>query len=81
MATMDLASHGQKLLLVSLATGEVRTYQDRQLVDSFQLDHPATALRFGRFGREENVLLIVDQGRWGVDVIGLGGFCFIVRDT
>ncbi|XP_037076017.1 LOW QUALITY PROTEIN: Bardet-Biedl syndrome 1 protein homolog [Pollicipes pollicipes] len=62
MTTMDLASHGQKLLLVSLTSGEVRTYQDRQLVDSFQLDQPANALKFGRFGREENVLLIVNQG-------------------
>ena len=72
MTTMDLASHAQKLLLVSLSSGEVRTYQDRQLVDSFQLDHPANALRFGRFGREENVLLIVDQGGWlGIAVRGV----------
>ncbi|XP_043188676.1 Bardet-Biedl syndrome 1 protein homolog [Amphibalanus amphitrite] len=61
MTTMELASHAQKLLLVSLSNGEIRTYQDRQMVDSFQLEHAANALRFGRFGREENVLLIVDQ--------------------
>ena len=40
-------------------TGEIRVYNGRLLVASHTLPSVATALYFGRYGREESVLITV----------------------
>lgn len=46
------------VLLVALASGEVRIYKDNKVFHSFCVEKPITALCFGPYGREENSLVI-----------------------
>mmetsp|Transcript_47681 Transcript_47681/g.152835 ORF Transcript_47681/g.152835 Transcript_47681/m.152835 type:complete len:596 (+) Transcript_47681:319-2106(+) len=46
-----------KCLVVGMANGEVRVYNDKHLVNVLQAGEPVMGLRFGRFGREDNTLL------------------------
>ncbi|KAG2484587.1 hypothetical protein HYH03_016628 [Edaphochlamys debaryana] len=46
-----------KALVVSLANGEVRVYNDKLLVSIHSVPNPITALWFGRYGREDNTLI------------------------
>jgi Bardet-Biedl syndrome 1 protein len=48
-----------KALIVGMASGEVRLYNDKHLVASLRISEPVTALRFGCYGREEGCLAIV----------------------
>jgi Bardet-Biedl syndrome 1 protein len=47
------------ILLVALATGEIRMYSETTVVHSFNVEGPVSAMRFGPYGREENSLIIV----------------------
>jgi len=51
------------LLLVALASGEVRMYREAFLVHSFSIEAPVHAFRFGAYGREDNTLIAVHG--WG----------------
>ncbi|KAL3141002.1 Bardet-Biedl syndrome 1 protein, variant 2 [Trebouxia sp. C0010 RCD-2024] len=70
-----LAMHGletpqqriAKCLVVSLANGEVRVYNDQHLVSITPLESPVNALTFGKFGREENTLIGVTR-TGGLDI-------------
>lgn len=47
------------LLLVALATGEIRLYKESKIFHSFTVEKPIMAMRFGAYGREANSLVIV----------------------
>jgi len=47
-----------KALLVALANGEVRVYNEKHLVSIHQTNDIPTGLRFGRFGREDNTMIM-----------------------
>mmetsp|Transcript_11120 Transcript_11120/g.38624 ORF Transcript_11120/g.38624 Transcript_11120/m.38624 type:complete len:635 (+) Transcript_11120:151-2055(+) len=46
-----------KATVVALANNEVRVYNDKHLVSLITMTDLVTGLRFGRFGREDNVLV------------------------
>mmetsp|Transcript_17466 Transcript_17466/g.38031 ORF Transcript_17466/g.38031 Transcript_17466/m.38031 type:complete len:600 (-) Transcript_17466:231-2030(-) len=47
-----------KALLVALANGEVRVYNEKHLVSIHQTNDIPIGLRFGRFGREDNTMIM-----------------------
>lgn len=47
------------LLLVALASGEIRMYKELKLFHSFTVEKPVQAMKFGAYGREDNSLVIV----------------------
>lgn len=59
MAIMDYKARSFKGLLVSLNNGETRVYKDKFLVSTIRTNDPVTAIRFGRFGREDSALILV----------------------
>jgi Bardet-Biedl syndrome 1 protein len=68
LATISLKrAKVKELLVVALATGEIRVYRDGTLVHSFTLEKPILAMRFGPYGREEHCLIIV-HGRGAITV-------------
>lgn len=48
-------------VIVALANGEVRTYRGKDLINTIHVGDVVTALRFGRFSREDNTLAIVTR--------------------
>ena len=48
-----------ELLLVALASGEIRLYRGIQVIHSFFVQKPVIAMRFGPYGREENSLIVI----------------------
>lgn len=59
MAIMDYKARSFKGLLVSLNNGETRVYKDKFLVSTIRTNDPVTAIRFGRFGREDSALILI----------------------
>lgn len=43
--------------LVGLSNGEIRLYNEKNLVSTVNLDEPIYGIKFGRFGRESNTML------------------------
>ena len=50
------------LVAVALSSNHVLIYNDKNVVDCFQTDDAVSAMKFGRFGREENTLVIGKHG-------------------
>jgi Bardet-Biedl syndrome 1 protein len=44
--------------VLALANGEVRVYNDKALVSTFDIKDEVTGLRYGKFGREDNTLIL-----------------------
>lgn len=56
----DLTIERQRMIkaaIVALANGEVRVYNEKHLVSVITMPDLVTGMRFGRFGREDNVLV------------------------
>jgi len=51
-------------VLVALSNCEVQTYIDKVHVDTMTTEDVVTAMKFGRFGREESTLVLITRGRW-----------------
>jgi len=63
---------GGQLFLASLSNGDVRLYKDKQVLSTMKVPggDMATAMRFGKYAREEGTLLIVHQsGALGVKIL------------
>lgn len=45
------------------SAGIIQLYQGRNLVDSMHLPDIASAVKFGRLGQEENILVIITRGK------------------
>jgi Bardet-Biedl syndrome 1 protein len=56
-----------EVLMVALASGELRLYRGTTVIHSFVVQRPVIALRFGHYGREENSLIIV-HGRGSLTI-------------
>jgi len=50
-----------KCLVVALANGEVRVYNEKHLVSLHTIPSPVTGVWFGRYGREDNTLITVTK--------------------
>ena len=56
---MEIPSRGLSLIAVALASNHVLVYDDKNVVDCFKMDNPVAAMKFGKFGREDNTLVLV----------------------
>ena len=56
---MEIPSRGLNLIAVALSSAHVLIYDDKNVVDCFQMDNPVSAMKFGKFGREDNTLVLV----------------------
>lgn len=60
MELLQVQSTGvMSAVLVALANGDIRIYQDKTLIHTIQTNEPVAALRFGRYARMDNALAIV----------------------
>ena len=59
---MDIPGRGLFLVAVALSSNHVLIYNDKTVVDCIKMEDTVSAMRFGRFGREENTLVIVTIG-------------------
>uniref|UniRef100_A0A7S0XEZ2 Bardet-Biedl syndrome 1 N-terminal domain-containing protein n=1 Tax=Chromulina nebulosa TaxID=96789 RepID=A0A7S0XEZ2_9STRA len=55
------------LLVVAMASGEIKFYRDAGQVYALRLDKPVIAMRFGSYGREENSIVFI-HGRGSITV-------------
>ncbi|CAI7999114.1 Bardet-Biedl syndrome 1 protein homolog, partial [Geodia barretti] len=65
LTCMELLHHRPrsfKAVVVALQNREVRIYKDKFLVNCITVDDVVVGLKFGPFGREDGVLLMVTQG-------------------
>ena len=56
---MDIPSRGLSLIAVALSSSHLLIFDDKNVVDCFQMDNPVSAMKFGKFGREDNTLVLV----------------------
>lgn len=60
----------QSVMIVALRNGEIRLYNEKHLINIYNLHTRVTALRFGRFGREDAVLVaIAERGDLHVKIL------------
>ena len=50
-------------VLVALSNCEVHTYLDKMHVDTMVTEDVVTAMKYGRYGREESNLIMITQGK------------------
>jgi Bardet-Biedl syndrome 1 protein len=62
MTTLNHKSKGLKAVIVALSNNEVRIYKDNFLVNLIKTDDVVTGIQFGKFGREESVLIMTTKG-------------------
>ncbi|XP_066466343.1 Bardet-Biedl syndrome 1 protein isoform X2 [Tiliqua scincoides] len=62
LSLMDQKSRGFQAVLVALANVEVHVYRDKNLVDIIQTQDVVTSICFGRYGREDNTLVMTTKG-------------------
>ena len=78
---MEIPSRGLSLIAVALSSGHVLIFDDKNVVDCFLMDNPVSAMKFGKFGREDNTLVLVTvrnfQLRW---IMKLFTRCFTLKD-
>ena len=64
METLDIVrARTVKCLIVSLSNGELRVYNEKNLVSlhNMNMNNPVQGLRFGRLGREDNALVVTTK--------------------
>lgn len=62
MSLMDHKARGFKAVMVALSNGEVRIYKEKYLVNTIKMPDAVTAMKFGRFGREDSALILITKG-------------------
>nr|KAF6436978.1 hypothetical protein HJG59_001398 [Molossus molossus] len=62
MNLLEQSSRGLQAVMAGLANGEVRIYRDKALLDIIRTPDAVTSLCFGRYGREDNTLIITTRG-------------------
>ncbi|XP_012580584.1 PREDICTED: Bardet-Biedl syndrome 1 protein [Condylura cristata] len=62
MSLLEQHSRGLQAVLVGLANGEVRIYRDKALLNVIRTPDAVTSLCFGRYGREDNTLVMATRG-------------------
>ncbi|XP_014667462.1 PREDICTED: Bardet-Biedl syndrome 1 protein-like [Priapulus caudatus] len=59
---MDHQRHGFKAVLVALTNCQVHLYKDKYLVNVITTDSVITGMKFGRYGREDSTLIMINKG-------------------
>ncbi|XP_008177855.2 Bardet-Biedl syndrome 1 protein isoform X3 [Chrysemys picta bellii] len=62
MSLLDQKSRGFQAVMVGLANQEVHMYRDKNLVDIIRTQDVVTSICFGRYGREDNTLIMTTKG-------------------
>ncbi|XP_013780434.1 Bardet-Biedl syndrome 1 protein homolog, partial [Limulus polyphemus] len=62
METIDITYLGIQLIVIALSNGLIQLYQDKYLVDVVPAEDVVTGIKFGRYGREENTLIMTTRG-------------------
>ncbi|XP_053416015.1 Bardet-Biedl syndrome 1 protein isoform X1 [Nycticebus coucang] len=62
MNLLEQRSRGLQAVMAGLANGEVRIYRDKALLNVIRTPDPVTSLCFGRYGREDNTLIMTTRG-------------------
>ncbi|XP_048714290.1 BBSome complex member BBS1 isoform X2 [Caretta caretta] len=62
MSLLDHKSRGFQAVMVGLANQEVHMYRDKNLVDVIRTQDVVTSICFGRYGREDNTLIMTSKG-------------------
>ena len=65
ITTISILNHktrGFKAVMVAMNNGEVRIYKDKYLVNLLKAEDAVTGMQFGRFGREDGVLVLTTKG-------------------
>lgn len=63
METLEIVrARTVKCLIVSLANGELRVYNEKHLISVYNMSDTVHGLSFGRFGREDNALAVTTKG-------------------
>ena len=59
---MDIESRGLHLTAVATANNQVLVFNDKHVVDCFGLNDSVSAMKFGKFGREDAALVLITVG-------------------
>uniref|UniRef100_A0A4X1TPX6 Bardet-Biedl syndrome 1 N-terminal domain-containing protein n=1 Tax=Sus scrofa TaxID=9823 RepID=A0A4X1TPX6_PIG len=62
MNLLEQQSRGLQAVMAGLANGEVRIYHDKALLNVIRTPDAVTSLCFGRYGREDNTLIMTTRG-------------------
>lgn len=62
MNLLEQRSRGLQAVMAALANGEVRIYRDKALLNVVRAPDAVTSLCFGRYGREDNTLIMTTRG-------------------
>ncbi|XP_047480253.1 Bardet-Biedl syndrome 1 protein-like [Penaeus chinensis] len=62
METLEIRTLGLKLTGLGMSDHRVLIYRDKHLVDTIYTEDSVAAMKFGRFGREDNTLILVLKG-------------------
>ncbi|XP_064095849.1 Bardet-Biedl syndrome 1 protein-like [Macrobrachium nipponense] len=62
METLEIRTLGLKLTALGMLDHRVLIYRDKHLVDTIHTEDSVAAMKFGRFGREDNSLILVMKG-------------------
>ncbi|KAM6159649.1 BBSome complex member BBS1 [Erethizon dorsatum] len=62
MNLLEQHSRGLQAVMVALANAEVRIYHDKALLNVIRTPDTVTSLCFGRYGREDNTLIMTTRG-------------------
>ncbi|XP_051682558.2 BBSome complex member BBS1 isoform X2 [Oryctolagus cuniculus] len=62
MNLLEQRSRGLQAVMAGLANGEVRIYRDKALLNVIRAPDAVTSLCFGRYGREDNTLIMTTRG-------------------
>ncbi|XP_012876297.1 PREDICTED: Bardet-Biedl syndrome 1 protein [Dipodomys ordii] len=76
MNLLEQRSRGLQAVMAGLANGEVHIYRDKALLNVIRTPDAVTSLCFGRYGREDNTLIMTTKGgglRAGIGVGVKGG--------
>ncbi|KAK4326344.1 hypothetical protein Pmani_003138 [Petrolisthes manimaculis] len=60
--SLEIRTLGLTLTALGLADRRVLVYRDKHLVDTIHTQDNVTAIKFGRFGREDNTLVMIMKG-------------------
>ena len=63
METLEIRSLGLKLTALGMSDNRVLIYQDKYLVDTIHTEDSISGMKFGKFGREDNTLILVLKGK------------------
>ena len=63
METLEIRSLGLKLTALGMSDNRVLIYQDKYLVDTIHTEDSISGMKSGKFGREDNTLILVLKGK------------------